>query len=663
MEGETTYNMPELGDYLTLDGSGSYDPEGEPLYYSWREYPGNPETGLLPPYPQSNPEPQVYIEWPGQYTFMLTVHDGVYNSEQATVTINAPGVSGKVCVSRTNSVVPVDVAQVTAHGCIANTRSDGRFNLVGTGSGTYDLTVSKTGYTPWVETINVPTYGKHIDDIELAPNNWLFEGKVVDYADNPIPNVTVWVVPGSNIADTTDTNGDFRVQQAPEGTWHVTFSKFGYGNTTIPLHFSEYMYREQLLEQASVTTITGHVYASETSLPLSGVSITIDNKYIATSDSQGYYQIPGVAWGQYMLVSTHPQFSTYRNTISVPPAGLEWDIDMIGGLYGVYGEITDTNGDPIEGAGVDFQGGAGGKRLVSEESDRTGYYSKDVPYGNRTLVVSAPGYPTETVSRNFTGHTLLNIVLDGEPEGGDSTHTDFDGDGASDITIFREGSGLWAVRGLTRVYFGSSTDQPLPSDYDGDGCADIGIFRSGSGLWAIRGVTRVYFGSSSDTPVPGDYDGDGNCDAAVFRGSSGLWAIRGLTRVYFGSSSDAPEPEDYDGDGVTDIGIFRESSGLWAIRGISRVYFGGSDDTTVPGDYDGDGTGDIGIFRSSSGLWAIRGVTRSYFGSSSDDPVPADYDGISGINIGIFRGNSGLWAVKGVTRAYFGGSGDLPMTR
>ena len=30
---------------------------------------------------------------------------------------------------------------------------------------------------------------------------------------------------------------------------------------------------------------------------------------------------------------------------------------------------------------------------------------------------------------------------------------------------------------------------------------DIGIFRGTSGLWAIRGVSRVYFGTSGDVPV------------------------------------------------------------------------------------------------------------------------------------------------------------------
>jgi len=240
---------------------------------------------------------------------------------------------------------------------------------------------------------------------------------------------------------------------------------------------------------------------------------------------------------------------------------------------------------------------------------------------------------------------------------------DYNGDGTSDIAIFRETSGLWSVRGITRVYFGSFSDLPVPGDYSGNGATDIGIFRGSSGLWGVRGVTRIYFGSSPDIPVPGDYNGDGLCDAGIFRNTSGLWAFRGVTRVYFGGSGDTPVPGYYDGDGTKDIALFRGSSGLWAIKGLSRIYFGGSTDEAVPGDYDGSGTWTPGIFRSSSGLWAIRGVTRAYFGSSFDQPLPADYTGNSRDDIGIFRDSSGLWAVKGTTRVYYGSSGDIPVTR
>ncbi len=34
-----------------------------------------------------------------------------------------------------------------------------------------------------------------------------------------------------------------------------------------------------------------------------------------------------------------------------------------------------------------------------------------------------------------------------------------------------------------------------------------------SGLGGVRGIRRIYFERSGDQPVPGDYDGDGNDDS------------------------------------------------------------------------------------------------------------------------------------------------------
>ena len=189
------------------------------------------------------------------------------------------------------------------------------------------------------------------------------------------------------------------------------------------------------------------------------------------------------------------------------------------------------------------------------------------------------------------------------------------------IAFFRPVSGLWAVRGVTRAYFGRSDDDPSPGDFDGNGITDIAVFRPASGLWAVRGITRAYFGRSDDDPSPGDFNGDGTTDLAVFRGSSGLWAVRGVTRAYFGRSDDDPSPGDFDGDGTTDIAVFRGSPGLWAVKGVSRVYFGRFGDIPLPADFAGEGTTDIAVFRGSSGLWAVRGFTRFYFGTGSDIPA------------------------------------------
>ncbi len=239
---------------------------------------------------------------------------------------------------------------------------------------------------------------------------------------------------------------------------------------------------------------------------------------------------------------------------------------------------------------------------------------------------------------------------------------DYNGDGTSDIAVFRPAPGLWSIRGITRLYFGAASDLPVSGDFNNDGTTEVAAFRKASGLWSVRGVTRLYFGSSDDIPVPGDYDGDGYCDLGVFRASEGLWSIRKVTRAYLGTAGDIPVPGSFGGGRKKGIAIFRPSSVLWSVRGLTRFYFGQSGDcplTVAPGEGGPEGAA---VFRGSDGLWSVRSVTRFYLGTGGDIPLSGDYGREPSHDPTIFRPASAYWAVKGRTRTTFGENGDYPVT-
>jgi len=234
---------------------------------------------------------------------------------------------------------------------------------------------------------------------------------------------------------------------------------------------------------------------------------------------------------------------------------------------------------------------------------------------------------------------------------------DYDGDGRSDLAVYRPGSGQWIVRTSSdnrdrSASWGNTAekDVPVPGDYYNQGRTDLAVYRPGTGQWIIRNpapnnparIDNWGDPSQQDVPVPGDYDNQGRTDLAIYRPGTGQWIIRnpdpnGPARIdNWGdpAQKDIPVPGDYDGDGRTDLAIYRPGTGQWILRNSSggvRIENWGDPvqrDVPVPGDYDGDGRSDLAIYRPGSGQWIIRnsggGPARvEGFGAPAQNDVPA----------------------------------------
>jgi hypothetical protein len=278
---------------------------------------------------------------------------------------------------------------------------------------------------------------------------------------------------------------------------------------------------------------------------------------------------------------------------------------------------------------------------------------------------------------NSLGASGLIVGVAFAPAGGPLAG-DFDGDGTSDISVFRPSTGQWFIRHSSTNFatfstrtFGVSSDTIVPGDYDGDGKSDPAVYRPSTGTWFMLNSgtnyttsSSVAFGLSTDKPVPGDYDGDRKADPAVYRPSTGQWIILKSTTNYtsslvktFGVSTDIPVAADFDADGKFDPAVYRPSTFQWfaLLSGTDymtsfAVTWGSAMDTPVVGDYDGDGKADLTVFRPSSGNWFVLRSSTNFstsqtftFGVSTDTPVPADYDGDSKASPAVFRPSTGGW--------------------
>ncbi len=303
-------------------------------------------------------------------------------------------------------------------------------------------------------------------------------------------------------------------------------------------------------------------------------------------------------------------------------------------------------------------------------------------------------YLTNTVSQPSVPVIVPHHVL-----------SDFDGDGKSDMSIFRPSSGIWWINkssgGNAGFQWGLATDTLVPADYDGDDKTDVAVWRSAgsqqSKFYILQSSTNTLvtqqFGEANDIPISRDFDGDGKADIAVYRSassatasdpcgtSSSTWYFRPSatpTTFYnygcFGAAGDKPVLGDFDGDAKTDLAVFRPSTALWYIAQSSnntlRVQkFGLASDKLIPNDYDGDGKTDIAVFRPTDSNWyLLNSLTNTMqvitWGLSTDTLVPADFDGDGKTDIAVYRG--GTWYIRAtgngaITTQNYGAATDIAL--
>lgn len=241
--------------------------------------------------------------------------------------------------------------------------------------------------------------------------------------------------------------------------------------------------------------------------------------------------------------------------------------------------------------------------------------------------------------------------------------SDYNGDGLSDIGVFRPSDGYWYFKDLGSIQYGQTGDVPVSGDYNGDSKTDIAVWRYSNGRWYIKDIAEIQWGMVGDIPVPGKYNADLITDMAVWRIKEGNWYIRNFGTIAWGTRGDIPVPGDYNGDGITDIAVWRPSEGIWHIRNIGTFQWGIIGDIPVPADYDGDGKTDIAVWRPSEGIWYIRNIGSFQWGIESDIPVPGKYNANNAYNMAIWRPAEGIWYIKNVGSFQWGKQGDIPLIR
>jgi hypothetical protein len=302
------------------------------------------------------------------------------------------------------------------------------------------------------------------------------------------------------------------------------------------------------------------------------------------------------------------------------------------------------------------------------------------------LYIAVDGYNSGAGAAAGTFRLDINVSL--KYQG-----SDYDGDGRTDLSIFRPGAGDWYILNsstgqMSVQHYGMNGDIPVPATRQNGGNLPT-VFRPSTGQWYgyhHLNPTEAVWGVTGDIPVPESYGGESTSQYAVFRPSNGVWYIYGhggTNRYYhFGQAGDIPVPGRYSPDATADIAVFRPSTGVWYVNEringsptedtLRVVQFGQAGDKPVPGDYDGDGLLDRAIYRPSSGQWWVLRSSdgQAYaakWGLPDDIPTTGDYDGDGMFDFAVFRPSSGVWYIYQSSNQqariqHFGMTGDIPVT-
>lgn len=322
--------------------------------------------------------------------------------------------------------------------------------------------------------------------------------------------------------------------------------------------------------------------------------------------------------------------------------------------------------------------------------------------------VSAPVNLRSAVRLYVRAGTVYYIAVDGNNSGqGAAAGTfkldikpsnryhgaDYDGDGLTDISVFRPSEGNWytlrsATGQMSVQHYGTDGDIPVVAARSGEGNFPT-VFRPSTGMWFgyhCCAASLINWGTAGDIPIPETFGNETSSNYTVFRPSNGGWYIYGHggeNRYYtFGIAGDIPVPGRYTPDMYADIAVFRPSTGVWyilqRISGLASedsfraVQFGQPGDKPAPGDYDGDGILDPAIYRPSTGYWWVLrssdGQQHAFrWGSAEDIPVTGDYDGDGLFDFAVFRPSTGDWYIHQTSNQqariqHFGTTGDIPVT-
>ncbi|MEP7038780.1 MAG: M36 family metallopeptidase, partial [Acidobacteriota bacterium] len=140
-------------------------------------------------------------------------------------------------------------------------------------------------------------------------------------------------------------------------------------------------------------------------------------------------------------------------------------------------------------------------------------------YNNLLSSGNFPNAGRRAWSGNSNGYVDVEIIL---PASAGGQNVQFRWNASADTSVSYVGTYIDDVKVISDYECAIVGNFKKPrADFDGDGKTDVSVFRPSNGNWYLNqssnGFTALNWGATVDKLIPGDFNGDGKTDTAVFR--------------------------------------------------------------------------------------------------------------------------------------------------
>ena len=268
-----------------------------------------------------------------QYANDVPVQSGTTTLENFSMLLSTGALAGRVTDYSTGGVIPGATITVTQNGWwIASATSgfDGHYWISGLAPGLYDVTVDSYGYNgATLTSLNVYAATTDKEDFSLSVVTGSVSGVVTDYQSGySLSGAAISISQNGYVVANTwaASDGSYEVDGLVPGNYSIDVSAYGYDAQSDSISISGGYVTSDNFSMVITTgsgstggttstgVIAGYVSDYSTGYAIAGATVYIYDQYgnlaaSGSTDSNGYYDIYGLAPGTYNVISSSSGYS------------------------------------------------------------------------------------------------------------------------------------------------------------------------------------------------------------------------------------------------------------------------------------------------------------------------------------------------------------------